>query len=178
MRAYGSFVYVRTFCLEGCARALETVGAKRSDDDGGRATWLRGRRDSQESLTFVLIKTERVAMEKDVMLAKEGKTIVSAENAPGITRSDQYRAIYVDSSKLGYSPWDIRLTFGLLIEELPNKIVNQEQVTIILSPGHGKTLLRILQEQIPMWEKQFGEIRDPLAPENIQVQEAEETAQG
>ncbi|MDX6575125.1 MAG: hypothetical protein QOE96_1078 [Blastocatellia bacterium] len=97
----------------------------------------------------------------------EKSKVIDPAVPPTLTRAEGFRIIYADTSKLGYSPWDIRLTFGLLLEDQPERTVNQEQVAIILSPGHAKTLQRILNEQIPVWEEQFGSVRDPLAPENL-----------
>ena len=78
------------------------------------------------------------------------------------TRSEDHRNIYVDTSKIGLSPWDFRFTFGLLLEPSPAKSANEEQVTVIMSPQHAKTFLRILGDNLKTWEDEFGVINDPL----------------
>lgn len=85
-----------------------------------------------------------------------------SKNAP-IVRSEHYRTVYADTSKMGLSPWDIRITFGLLVEVEPGRTANEEQLTVIVSPQHAKTFLRIFADNIAAWENVHGEINDPLA---------------
>jgi hypothetical protein len=110
---------------------------------------------------------EKEAAEPALPKILKERVVISSEGAPRAARSESFRFMYADTSRLGYSPWDIRLTFGLLVEETPGEIVNREEVCVILSPSHCKTLQRILNEQMPVWEKQFGEVRDPLSLENL-----------
>lgn len=78
------------------------------------------------------------------------------------TQSAGYRSIYVNSSRMGVSPWDVRLTVGQVVE-LGAGQVNQDEATLIMSPQHAKQFLRSLEKTIGSYEEVFGPIADLTA---------------
>ncbi len=69
-----------------------------------------------------------------------------------VERGESFQTIYINGSRIGLSPFDIRVTFGLLLEVTPSNAVNSELVTVVMSPQHAKSLARILNENIKNWE--------------------------
>ena len=68
------------------------------------------------------------------------------------------RTIYADSTRMGRSPWDLRMHFALLKETTPGVVHEEEQVVIIMSPQHAKVFSMVLAEHIGKYEKAFGVI--------------------
>lgn len=84
------------------------------------------------------------------------------------------RTIYVDSTRMALSPWDIRFHFGLLKEKEQGIVVDEEQAVVIMSPQHAKAVLDVLKSNIEKWEAAHGKIilsksvRKELADQDIE----------
>jgi hypothetical protein len=76
------------------------------------------------------------------------------------TRAADYKNMYVNATKMGVSPWDIRVTVGQVIENADGTNVTEEQITLLMSPQHAKVVLQSLQTTIEVYERTFGEIKD------------------
>jgi hypothetical protein len=79
---------------------------------------------------------------------------------PPIVRASDYRTIYANATRIGLSAYDVRLTFGIIVEAEPGKAVNQDQITVIMSPQHAKAVIKIMQDNLPIWEAQYGKMPD------------------
>ena len=78
---------------------------------------------------------------------------------PPTTRSANYQTVYANGAKIGMSPWDLRITFSHSIEGNPG-IVNEEQVTVVMSPQQAKAVLHNWALTIKSYEQMFGEMKD------------------
>lgn len=81
--------------------------------------------------------------------------------APSVRNKD-HRVFYTNAAKIQVSPWDLKMVFGQLAE-LDGEVVNDEQVTVIMSPQHAKALLNHWITTIKSYESTFGAIDDPTA---------------
>ena len=75
---------------------------------------------------------------------------------PAIKAPD-FRMIYVNSTKMGLSPWDIRLILGQVVEEGGDQL-HQDMVTVVMSPQHAKAFSAAVAQTVATYEAQFGEI--------------------
>jgi uncharacterized protein DUF3467 len=103
---------------------------------------------------------EPEAIKSDNELESVESEKAHSEQAP-ITRSEIYKEIYVDTVSAGLSPWDIRLIFGRLTSNPNDIVVNEQQVSLIMSPQHAKALLSILIKNIVVFENTYGVIGVP-----------------
>jgi hypothetical protein len=67
-------------------------------------------------------------------------------------------SLYVNSTDMSITPWDIRIKIGENIDVKDNKPVVRKYGTITMSPSHAKATLVALQTTIRMFEEKFGEI--------------------
>lgn len=82
---------------------------------------------------------------------------------PPTVRSESFRNIYSNTAKIGISPWDLRITYGNLIEGAPNEATNEELVTVVMSPQYAKQVAKQWQQILAQYEAAFGAIPDALS---------------
>ena len=91
--------------------------------------------------------------------------IVRANRDREEIRADDFASIYANDTQVQVSPWDVRLTFGLIdsprISERDAPVRVKEVGEVRLSPQHAKAVTLILMEQLQMYEKRFGIIPMP-----------------
>ena len=75
------------------------------------------------------------------------------------TKSPNHRVVYVNSSRMGVSPWDVRVILGQ-VSEVADGQQNQDEVTLVMSPQHAKIFLRNFETTIATYEGMFGKITD------------------
>jgi len=90
----------------------------------------------------------------------------------GFRRSPDYIAYYASNIRMTISFFDIRMISGEVIVDENNLIFN-DRVSIVLSPQHAKVFLKVLQDNIEGYEKQFGPI--PERPESETTVDADTT---
>ena len=88
--------------------------------------------------------------------AKLALSLPIAENP--VVRSPNFQTIYSNVVRAGFTPWDIRVTLGQVIEPEISKTQTEEQVTIVMSPHHFKATLKVLNKVLATWESQFGHV--------------------
>ena len=71
-----------------------------------------------------------------------------------------HKAIYVNSSRMGVSPWDVRIVVGQVVEVDDGGQLNEDLATLIMSPGHAKAFLKNMEKTITVYEETFGTIPD------------------
>lgn len=79
---------------------------------------------------------------------------------PRITRSEGYKTIYANAVKLALSPWDLRITFSQTLEVMPPEIVNEELITVVMSPQQAKAAMIHWVNTVKIYEDTFGTIPD------------------
>lgn len=93
-------------------------------------------------------------------------------------RTDRFRQIYANNMAVNFSSWDLGITFGEIAGEREGKTLIEETVRVLMTKEIAKVLGIILKNHIDAYEKQFGEIRLPVAPDSGTEPEANEGAQG
>jgi hypothetical protein len=80
---------------------------------------------------------------------------------PAVTgpQSPAHQEIYTNTSKVGLSPWDIRLVFGHIIEKNGTQML-EDLVTVVTSPQHAKVLVSAWAKAVQSYEENFGAIPD------------------
>ncbi|GAB4168163.1 MAG: DUF3467 domain-containing protein [Calditrichia bacterium] len=79
--------------------------------------------------------------------------------------SDKAEGTYSNLVMITHSPAEFILDFTKMMPGVPKAIV---QSRIIMTPHHAKMFLHALQENIKMFENQFGEIKVPGKMNNKQ----------
>jgi len=77
-------------------------------------------------------------------------------------KGEGYRVLYVNASRSGLSPFDIRLTLGQVVEtdDKPPAQIQEDFVALVMSPQHAKAFARSVAVTVAAYEKIFGEITD------------------
>lgn len=78
------------------------------------------------------------------------------------TQSSEHREIYTNTTKIGLTPWDLRIVFGHAVQK-PNGFASEDLVTVVMSPQHAKVLLGAWTKALENYEKMFGEVKDLTA---------------
>src|ERR1700693_1765568 len=78
-----------------------------------------------------------------------------------LVRDDDYRELYSNNIKIGFSPLDLFLVFGLLDTMPDASMVVRDQVAIRVSPIQYKVLCETMSIHLHLWEEYFGEIKLP-----------------
>lgn len=82
-------------------------------------------------------------------------------SAPELIRAPDYKKIYVNTTRMAISSWDIRMHLGQSSETLDGGNLNEDLVSVIMSPAHAKAMLQSLAKTIQAYEQHFGEILSP-----------------
>lgn len=90
-------------------------------------------------------------------------------------RTDRFRQLYANNMQVGFSSWDLAITFGEIMGEQDEKPVIEETTRILMTREIAKVLSKILTAHIEIYEKQFGEIKIATMPSESEVAEAEPT---
>jgi len=75
-----------------------------------------------------------------------------------VVRSPNFQTIYSNVVRAGFTPWDVRVTLGQVIEPEISTTQTEEQVTFVMSPQHFKAMLNVLNKVLATWETQFGQV--------------------
>ena len=76
-----------------------------------------------------------------------------------ITKRENYRDNYANSVQVRMTMWDFFLTFGVMSDASPERVLIEAFQGVYLSPQQAKALSNILQQNIMQYEGAFGEIR-------------------
>jgi hypothetical protein len=94
-------------------------------------------------------------------------------------RSDKFQQIYTNNIQIGFSAFDMALSFGQVIGEKDGKAVVEENVRVLMPRELGKILAALLINNIQAYEQKFGEIKIPTfmsqGEDEIEVEEQDET---
>lgn len=77
-------------------------------------------------------------------------------------RTERFRQIYANNMQVGFSSWDLAITFGEITGEQDGKPIIEETVRVIMTREIAKILSTILKNHIDLYEEHFGELRMPL----------------
>lgn len=79
----------------------------------------------------------------------------------GLEISKDLEAVYANAALISNTPAEIVVDFVQILPRMPKGKV---KARVILSPMHAKLLLNALNQNVGNYERQFGEIRVPQAP--------------
>ena len=96
-------------------------------------------------------------------------TEIPVGQAPG------FRVIYINSSRMAVSPWDVRIVVGQVVEAGSGQ-QNQDEATLVMSPQHARQFLRSLEKTVNSYEEIFGPILDPMKAITAANEAAKEAA--
>lgn len=75
-------------------------------------------------------------------------------------QAPHYRLVYSNAVNMYKTAWDFRFDFGTLQGGTAGRpLLNQEQVSVVMSPQHAKVFTIIALGEIKKWEDKFGEIK-------------------
>lgn len=92
--------------------------------------------------------------------AKYSMTDVPESATQVFKQSPLFRTIYANTTKLAYTPWDVRISFSQLIDVSQGGSIIEEEVCVVMSPQHAKVLVAMWQDTIRQYESKFGEVPD------------------
>ncbi len=95
-------------------------------------------------------------------MPESNEDLMEAKDAAQVRKAAGFSTIYVNSSRMGLSPWDIRVTLGQVMEIDAETQVNEDLVTVVMSPQHAKAVLSSLTLVVAAYEKAFGDLPDNL----------------
>lgn len=78
---------------------------------------------------------------------------------PKYVSSPDHKYVYINGSRMGFSPWDFRIICSSAKDNNGDG-VNEDQVTLIMSPQHAKVMLQNWITTIKGYEELFGLIPD------------------
>jgi hypothetical protein len=87
-------------------------------------------------------------------------TAAGFQGTPPVVKSPEHKNIYANAIRTGVGPFDIRATFGHVIERDDQKLVSEDLVTVVMSPEEAKTFLKMMANAVQGYEMVFGEIKD------------------
>jgi hypothetical protein len=68
-------------------------------------------------------------------------------------------SIYVNSTEMGISPWDVRIKMGEIVGQAEDGRPQVKHLgTLLMAPAHAKAVLEALQKTVNLYEEKFGEI--------------------
>lgn len=116
-----------------------------------------------------------MAEEKSDIALPAGVMISPEDQVRG--RTDRFVRTYANSIAVGFSSWDVALTFGDIIGKRAEdeKIIIEETVQILLTKEIAKALAGILLQKINEYESEFGEINLPAIKKKQQTAESAPT---
>jgi hypothetical protein len=96
------------------------------------------------------------------------------ESTPPVqkVRASTFAHFYTNNIQLGFSNWDMWVTFGELTGQEDNKPTIEERAKVVMSLHHAKAFVQILVRSIQEFEKQFGEIKLVSPPQPAEGQES------
>lgn len=76
-------------------------------------------------------------------------------------KASDFKQVYANNVQIGFSSFDMGLTFGQITGEEDGKTVIEETVRILMPRELGKLLAGLLMQNVISYEQQFGEIKIP-----------------
>lgn len=77
------------------------------------------------------------------------------------TKADNFLSTYVNQAQVNVSPWDIKITLGVVESSDAQGINVIDVAEIRMSPLLARQLAGILSKQVDIFEKSFGKIPSP-----------------
>jgi hypothetical protein len=76
-------------------------------------------------------------------------------------KDENYRDVYINISRVAFTPWDIRIVAGQMVE---GATISEQQardmVALVMAPQHAKALYAAWGDAIRQYETAFGQIPD------------------
>lgn len=93
------------------------------------------------------------------MATTSKETLAVVTQAPKYGQAQDHKYIYVNGARMAISPWDLRIVYSTA-KDIGGDTINEDQVTVVMSPQHAKAALRNWATTIKKYEDIFGVIPD------------------
>jgi hypothetical protein len=87
----------------------------------------------------------------------------AAQLHPQVVKSPDYRTIYVNNVRAGFSSVDMQLVFSRTIELSDNSPAIEDLVTVVMTPEEGRVVADILLRTIAEFARVNGAVRENAA---------------
>jgi hypothetical protein len=83
------------------------------------------------------------------------------QKSPERIRAENFVRIYANNMQVSLSQWDMKLTFGEVLESRDSKSIPQveDRAIVVMSLHHAKAIIDILVKNFMAFEERFGEIK-------------------
>ena|ERR1017187_1566998 len=98
--------------------------------------------------------------EQAPLVLQSMQTVTSVENI----KSPSFRSVYANNSALAISTFDFAVIFGEIVGAENGKLIIEQHTKITMSPLHAKVFAKVFNDNVAVYEKQFGEIKIPTNP--------------
>ncbi|MGE0813260.1 MAG: DUF3467 domain-containing protein [Vicinamibacterales bacterium] len=95
------------------------------------------------------------------------------ERRQEIDTAASFVSTYANNVLLAMSPWDFRLTFGVIVEGTKRLLRIKNECEVYMSPQHAKAFLRLLESRVADYERKFGPIPMPPQPKDDEAAEGD-----
>ena len=106
---------------------------------------------------------------------KAQQSLIQASDIIPNEKSLDHKVIYSNTNRFSISPWDVRVVFGQMLEREHDQarntlsLVNEDAVTIVMSPQLAKATMKSMIETLEKYEGMFGPIPDVSTPVMVQA---------
>ena len=76
-------------------------------------------------------------------------------------QTSNYQDLWANDMQTGFSPWDFRITFGVIQKGSPEELHIDETATIRMSPQFMVRVVQTMQKSLVKYEDTFGPIQMP-----------------
>lgn len=93
-------------------------------------------------------------------------------------RAANHVSLYANNAQVEVSLFELKLSFGEMVEADEHHVTFEDKFTVILSPQHAKILAAAFMTNVANYEKQFGKINIPKEFGTIDIKaEGQEVAE-
>jgi len=100
------------------------------------------------------------------MPKKKSKKTISPQKKNVMQTLPDIVPVYSNSVHLRTSNYDIRFSFGEILEAGEKGTVTLERARVYMTVEHSKAFLHALRDNIEKYEKMFGKVKFPVNPKS------------
>lgn len=89
---------------------------------------------------------------------KESDLLGEKQNAEGRIRAENFVRFYANNIQVNFTQWDMRITFGQIVDDPNGKLMIEEQASVVMSLQHAKAAIHILAQSFAEFENRVGKI--------------------
>ena len=78
-------------------------------------------------------------------------------------QAPEHKTRYANSTRVGISPWDIRMIIGASKETADGTQISEDFVTLVMAPAHAKAFVDGVSNALASYESTYGKLPDVMA---------------